>query len=82
MYVFNIICAFSWNKKEVTVIYELNEDTASSFSFINKETLYRGADKSLAQPDLKKLKVAIFCPMQRSLLLRRPGWMDNLLNLF
>jgi len=27
-------------------------------------------------------KVAIFRPTQRSLLLRRPGWMDNLLNFF
>ena len=27
-------------------------------------------------------KVAFFCPMQRSLLPRRPGWMDNLLNFF
>ena len=27
-------------------------------------------------------KVAIFCPMWRSLLPQRPGWMDNLLNFF
>ena len=27
-------------------------------------------------------KVAIFCPTQRSLLLRRPGWTDNVLNFF
>ena len=27
-------------------------------------------------------KVAIFHPMRRSLLLQRPGWMDNLLNFF
>ena len=30
----------------------------------------------------KNWKVAIFCPMRRSLLLQRPGWMDNLLNFF
>ena len=45
--------------------------------------LYRGADKSLARPDLKKnWKVAIFRPTRRSLLPRRPGWTDNLLNCF
>jgi len=33
-------------------------------------------------PGLKKQKVAIFRPTRRSLLPRRPGWMDNLLNLF
>ena len=27
-------------------------------------------------------KVALFRPTQRSLLLRRPGWMDNILNFF
>jgi len=27
-------------------------------------------------------KVTIFCPTRRSLLLQRPGWMDNLLNFF
>jgi len=27
-------------------------------------------------------KVAIFCPMRRSLLPRRPGWMDNVLDFF
>jgi hypothetical protein len=45
--------------------------------------MYRGADKSLAQPDWKNSwKVAIFYPTRRSLLLRRPGWTDNLLNFF
>jgi len=35
-------------------------------------------------PGLKKsnCKFAIFCPMQRSLLLRRLGWTDNLLIFF
>ena len=43
----------------------------------------RGVDKSLARPDLKKnRKVAIFRPTRRSLLPRRPGWTDNLLNCF
>ena len=43
--------------------------------------LYRGADKSLARPDWKNnWKFAIFRPTLRSLLPRRPGWMDNLLN--
>ena len=45
--------------------------------------LYRGADKSLARPDRKNnWKVAIFRPTRRSLLPRRPGWTDNLLNFF
>ena len=44
---------------------------------------YRGADKSLARPDWKNnWKVAIFRPTRRSLLPRRPGWTDNLLNWF
>ena len=44
---------------------------------------YRGVDKSLARPDLKNsCKVAIFRPTRRSLLSRRPGWTDNLLNCF
>ena len=42
---------------------------------------YSGADKSLAWPDWKNIwKVAIFLPMWRSFLPRRPGWTDNLLN--
>ena len=42
---------------------------------------YLGADKSLARPDSKKSwKVATFRPTRRSLLPRRPGWRDNLLN--
>ena len=45
--------------------------------------MYRGADKSLAQPDWKKnRKVAIFHPTRRSLLLRRPGWTENFLIFF
>jgi len=44
---------------------------------------YKGADKSLARPDWRNnWKVAIFCPMRRSLLPRRSGWTDNLLNCF
>jgi len=44
---------------------------------------YRGADKSLAQPDWKNYwKFAIFRPTRRSLLPRRRGWTDNLLNCF
>ena len=39
---------------------------------------YRGADKSLARPDSKNnWNVAIFRPTRRSLLPRRPGWMDK-----
>jgi len=46
-------------------------------------TLYSGADKSLARPDWKKLlKCRHFRPTRRSLLPRRPGWTDNLLNYF
>ena len=45
--------------------------------------VYRGADKSLARPDWKNdWKVTIFRPTRRSLLPRRSGWMDNLLNCF
>jgi len=45
--------------------------------------LYRGADKSLARPDWKNnWKFVIFRPTRRSLLPRRPGWTDNLLNCF
>ena len=45
---------------------------------------YMVADKSLARPDRKKnnWKVAIFRPTRRSLLPRRPGWTDSLLNFF
>jgi len=46
-------------------------------------SFYRGADKSLARSDWKNnWKVAIFHPTWRSVLPRRPGWMDNLLNFF
>ena len=44
---------------------------------------YRSADKSLARPDWKNnWKVAISRPTRRSLLPRRPGSTDNLLNCF
>jgi len=44
---------------------------------------YRGADKSYAQLDWKSnWKVAIFRQTKWSLLPRRPGWTDNLLNFF
>jgi len=44
---------------------------------------YRGADKSLARPDWKnKWNVTISRSKRRSLLPRRPGWTDNLLNCF
>jgi len=44
---------------------------------------YRGADKTLARPVWNNnWKVAIFRPTWRSLLPRRPGWMDKLLNFF
>ena len=44
---------------------------------------YRGADKSLAWPHWKNnWKVTIFHLTWRSLLMRRPGWTDNLLNFF
>ena len=49
----------------------------------NHMRLYKGADKSLAQPEGKNnWKVAIFRPTLRSLLPRRPGWTDNHLNFF
>jgi len=45
--------------------------------------MYRDADKSLVRPNWKNnWKVAIFHPTRRSLLPRRPGWTDNLLNFF
>jgi len=38
---------------------------------------------ALARPDWKNnRKVTIFRPTRRSLLPRRPGWTDSLLNLF
>jgi len=44
---------------------------------------YRGADKSLTRPDWKNnWKVAIFRPTRMSLLPRRSGWTDNILNFF
>ena len=44
---------------------------------------YRGSEKFLVRPDWKNnLKVAIFRPTRMSLLPRRPGWMDSLLNCF
>jgi len=44
----------------------------------------RGVDKSLARPDWKKKiwKFVIFHPTGKSLLPRRPGWTDNLMNFF
>ena len=43
----------------------------------------RGADRSLARPDWKNnWKDAIFRRKRRSLLPRRPGWTDNLLDFF
>jgi len=49
----------------------------------NKRSIYRSADKSLARPDWKNnWKVAIFYPTRRSMLPRRPGWKDRLLNYF
>jgi len=46
------------------------------------EADYRCNNMSLARPDWKNIwKVAIFRPT-RSLLPRRPGWTDNLLNFF
>ena len=42
---------------------------------------YRGADKFLARSDWKsKWKFAIFRPTRGSMLPRRPGWTDNILN--
>ena len=47
------------------------------------QSYYRGADKSLARSDWKNnWKVAIFRSTRRSLLLRRPGWTEKLLNFF
>ena len=44
---------------------------------------YKGAEKSLARHDWKNnWKLAIFRPTRRSLLPRRPGWTDNVLNFF
>ena len=44
---------------------------------------YRGADKSLALPGWKNnWKVTILRPTRKSVLPRRPGWTDNLLNFF
>jgi len=44
---------------------------------------YRGADKSLARPDWKNnWKVTIFRPTRKSLVPRKPGWTNNLLNYF
>jgi len=51
--------------------------------FRGNVSIYRGADKSVARPNWKNnWKVGIFCPTRRSLLLRVPGWTDNLLNFF
>jgi len=50
---------------------------------IHKLTFYMGADKSLARPHWKNnWKVAIFLPTWRSLLPRRPGWTDSVLQFF
>jgi len=72
-------CKFT---SSVTQLY----GTSSHKSVQNASTVhtpYRGADKSLARPDQKNnWKVAIFLPTRRSLLLRRPGWTDKLLNFF
>jgi len=44
---------------------------------------YRGPDTSLARPDWKNnWRVAIFPQTRRSLLPRRPGWTEKLLNFF
>ena len=51
---------------------------------VDESILCRGADKSLARPNWKKKnwKFAIFRPTRRSLLPRRSGWTDKLLNFF
>jgi len=52
-------------------------------AYVSYSHYTRGAHKSLARPDWKNsCKVAIFRPTRRSLLPRRPGWTDNLLNCF
>ena len=64
-------------------VSEQRDDPVLTFSVINPGLVYRGADKSLARPDWKNnWKVAIFRLTQRSLLQRRPGWTDNILNFF
>ena len=51
--------------------------------YIDLRVKYRSADKSLARPNWKNnWKVAIFRATRRSLLPRRPGWTDNLVNFF
>jgi len=61
----------------------------SNKEFLKEEMLryprdkYMSAGKSLAWPDCKtNWKFAILRPTRRSLLPRRPGWTDNLLNCF
>jgi len=59
------------------------ERTAPHFSLNLCTYIYRGSDKSLARSNWKNnWNIAIFRPTRRSLLPRRPGWTDNLLNFF
>ena len=58
-------------------------EDARYFSLCISSINYRGADKSLARPDWRNnWKFCIFHPTRRSLLPRRPGWTDKLLNFF
>jgi len=59
-----------------------NEKNYDNEAIQNVTMEYRGAD-SLDRPNWKNnWKVTIFRLKQRSLLPRRPGWTDNLLNCF
>ena len=71
---------FDWNCRKTWL---KNYDTAFKWHTNLKLGHSRGADKSLARSNWKNnWKVDIFRPTRRSLLPRRPGWKDNVLNFF
>ena len=82
-----IVCTDVWAPElgpDIFFKWEISCDLPKVESRIVQFVAYtRGVDNSLAQPDWKNnWKVAIFRPTRRSLLPRRPGWTDNLLNFF
>jgi len=69
--------------REVQFINQIIMLFSVAYCFSLRPTYIYRADKSLPRTDWKSnWKVAIFRPPRRSLLPRRPGWMDNLLNCF
>ena len=76
--VIGVLC-YTFRHKLCAVVRPLRNMRTEVCSFV---PLYRYAEKSLARPDWKNNWKVIIFRATRSLLPRRPGWKDNLLNFF